>query len=464
MKRWLIGFMAAAMIVSGGSVVAADGGSSKHGGKPEYSEFCQDILASLQEKLNKTKDDRTKWQIRYYIDYFKKECSSNGSPTTSDSAKVAKDKEALRIGYREGDSAGSVTGPISLPTRGANGSKIAWRSSDRSVISDNGQKVTRHANADKRVKLTATLQLGRAKETKTFEVTVKRQGLSSQQKVALDAAALAISFNGGDRSDNVTQALKRLPLKGSNGSDIKWYSSAPQVISEDGLTVNRPANGAGDAAVRLTAIVRQGSAAQVKSFTLIVKQLHVSDADRARLDKSKLAIDFGGSDNAGSVTRPLDKLPTTGENGSTIVWSSSMPTVLSNDGKTLALPSGTSSMKIFMTAIITAGSYTDVKVFELTVKSALTDAERVAADMNALLVQFGSGDHISSVTKAIGLPDKGVNGSSVSWRSSNPSIVSDDGKTINRPANDTLVYMLATVRHNDVSDVKVFSLIVKART
>ncbi|MFC4101842.1 immunoglobulin-like domain-containing protein [Paenibacillus xanthanilyticus] len=464
MKKWLIGFMAAALIVSGGTVASADGSSSKHGGKKEYSAFCKDILASLQEKLNQTTDDRTKRQIRYYIDYFKKECSASGNEANSDSAKVAKDKEALRIGYREGDSAGSVTGPLSFPSRGSNGSKITWRSSDRSVISDNGQKVTRHATTDKKVKIMATLQLGSAKETKTFEVTVKRQGLTSHQKVALDAAALAISFNGSDRADYVTQALKRLPVKGSNGSHIKWYSSAPQIVSEDGLHVNRPAYGTGDAVVRLTAIVRHGSAAQVKSFSLTVKQLHTTDADRVRLDKNKLAIDFGGSDHAGSVTRPLDKLPTTGENGSKIMWTSSSPEVLSNDGKSLRLPSGTSSMKVYLTAILTVGSYSDVKVFELTVKSALTDAERVAADMNALLVQFGSGDHTSSVTKAIGLPDKGVNGSSVSWRSSNPSLISDDGKSINRPANDTLVYMLATVRYNDVSDVKVFSLIVKART
>ncbi|MFB9329000.1 immunoglobulin-like domain-containing protein [Paenibacillus aurantiacus] len=464
MKRWLIGFMAAAMIVSGGTAVSAEGGSSAKKGSSEYAAFCRDILASLQEKLNKADDDRTKWQIRYYIDYFKKECSANDSSSTSDAAKVAKDKEALRIGYREGDSAGNVTGPLSLPSRGANGSKITWRSSDRSAISDNGQKVTRHAKTDKKVIVMATLQLGRAKETKTFELTVKRQGLTSSQKVALDAASLAISFNGDDRADYVTQPLKRLPVKGSNGSDIKWYSSAPQLVSEDGVSVNRPPYGSGDAIVRLTAVVRNGSAAQVKSFSLTVKQQHTTDADRVRLDKNKLSIDFGGNDNADSVTRPLDNLPSTGENGSKIVWSSSAPSVLSNDGKTLKLPSGTSSIKVYLTAILTVGGYSDVRVFELTVKSSLSDAERVTADMNALFVQFGSGDNTASVTKAIGLPDKGTNGSAVTWRSSNPSIISDNGKSVVRPANDTLVYMLATVKYNDVSDVKVFSLVVKARS
>lgn len=463
MKRWLTGIMAAALIVSGSTAVSADSGSSKHGWKSDDSAFCKDILASLQEKLNNTSDERTKRQIRYYIDYFKKECGTNDGSQTSDSGKVNKDKEALRIGFREGDSAGSVTGPLSLPTRGANGSQITWRSSDRSVISDNGQSVTRPANSDKKVKLTATLQLGRAKETKTFELTVKRQGISSQQKVAMDTAALAISFNGSDRADQVTQALKRLPVKGGNGSDIKWFSSAPHIVSEDGLTVNRPANGSGDAVVRLTAVVRQGSAAQVRSFTLTVKQQQVSDQDRVRLDKNALAIDFGGNDHAGSVTRPFDNLPTTGLNGSKIIWSSSMPTVLSNDGKTVKLPSGTASVKIYLSAIITAGSYSDVKVFELTVTSALTDAQRVAADMNAVFVQFSSGDSVTSVTKPIGLPKIGPNGSAITWRSGNPSVISDDGKAVIRPANDTIVYMLATVTYNDVSDVKVFSLVVKAK-
>lgn len=73
-----------------------------------------------------------------------------------------------------------IRGNIYLTDEGEFGSKIAWTSSDESIINPkvNGDiaagKVNRPADRDAKVTLTATITYGTLKETKTFECTVKK--------------------------------------------------------------------------------------------------------------------------------------------------------------------------------------------------------------------------------------------------------------------------------------------------
>lgn len=78
---------------------------------------------------------------------------------------------SLNIGYADGDSASSVTKPISLPTEGADGTTIDWVSSNPSVVTTYGG-VVRQAS-DCSVTLTATVTKGNARSVKTFNITVK---------------------------------------------------------------------------------------------------------------------------------------------------------------------------------------------------------------------------------------------------------------------------------------------------
>ena len=88
----------------------------------------------------------------------------------SDDEKVAADKSALQITYTAGDSATSVTGDLTLPTIGANGSSISWSSSNTLVVSAAGV-VTRPV-ATTNLTLTATITKGSASATQDFTVTV----------------------------------------------------------------------------------------------------------------------------------------------------------------------------------------------------------------------------------------------------------------------------------------------------
>ncbi|TMV43344.1 hypothetical protein FE783_35525 [Paenibacillus mesophilus] len=290
----------------------------------------------------------------------------------------------------------------------------------------------------------------------------EENGWTEEQRVSKDVKQLEITFGGTDSEDHVTQAIA-LPAVGAYGSTITWESNSPSIISDDGKTVNRPSAGQGDAIVTLTATVRYGEASDTRTFTLTVKQQH-SESHIVAADKAQLAITFGGTDTASSVTQPLS-LPLSGPNGSAISWVSGNTSVISNDGKTVNRPtSGQGDAVVTLTATISYGSVSDTKTFSLTVKPLLTDAQRVAADKAQLAITFGGTDTASSITQPLTLPFSGPNGSSITWISGNANVISNDGKTVQRPAagsGDASVVMTAILTYGSSSEVKAFSLTVK---
>ncbi|MCK9909932.1 hypothetical protein MXD81_12385, partial [Microbacteriaceae bacterium K1510] len=89
--------------------------------------------------------------------------------------------------------------------------------------------------------------------------------------LAADKAALAIGYAPGNSAEAVTTDVS-LPTSGEKGSAISWQTSDAAVVEADG-NVHRPANGAGDKQVTLTATLTKGSAADTASFLLTVKEL-----------------------------------------------------------------------------------------------------------------------------------------------------------------------------------------------
>ncbi|REE67005.1 hypothetical protein A8990_14514 [Paenibacillus taihuensis] len=282
--------------------------------------------------------------------------------------------------------------------------------------------------------------------------------------VNADKSALGITYLGNDNAGSVTLPVI-LPRTGKNGSSISWVSSNPSIISNDGLTIHRATNV--DIAVDLTAVIKYNSASVSKTFRVIVRANlpQMTDVERVQRDSAALTIKFGGSDTINSVTQPLAELPSRGVNGSTIKWTSMLPTVISNDGKTVVRPNyGSGNAVVVLTADIKSGTYGETKIFVLTVKEGLPDAQRVAADKAALQITFGGSDNIDRVTRPVTLPAVGPNGSTIKWTTSAANILSADGKTIHRPAAggaDAIVLLQAIISSGSSTDVKIFLLKVK---
>jgi len=188
-----------------------------------------------------------------------------------------------------------------------------------------------------------------------------------------------------------------------------------------------------------------------------------ADAVRLAEAKSALAIDYGGKDTAASVTVSFDKLPATGKYGTKIAWQSGNPAVISNEGKLLSRPAaGSGDIKVVLIAVLTYGTAQDYKVFEVTVKADISDVQKVALDKAALKLEFAKGDSASSVTRPLGLPTTGANGSKITWYSSSPGLISNDGKTVNRPAYGAngIVLLTAIITSGNASDTLSFTVTV----
>ncbi|GGM79855.1 family 43 glycosylhydrolase [Dactylosporangium sucinum] len=181
-----------------------------------------------------------------------------------DDKRVAADTAALDLGDLS-----KITGNLTLPTASAYGSTIAWSSSDPATISPAGT-VTRPASSTGpvQVTMTATLTRGTARGTRTFTATVLPT--ESDQSRA-DAAAAALSLvHADDVRGNLT-----MPTTGLHGATVTWRSAQPATVTPDGV-VRRPAHGAGDARVTVTATVTVGTATAERAVELTIRELPAS--------------------------------------------------------------------------------------------------------------------------------------------------------------------------------------------
>ena len=178
----------------------------------------------------------------------------------ADVDRLAADTASLDLGDLS-----AVTGDLTLPTTGDYGSSIAWASSNPAVISTNGAVTRPDALAGPAdVTLTATLTRGSGTETKAFGATVLPE---EDDQAKADAAAAALEVV---HADDVRGHLT-LPASGTHGAEVSWSSSAPSVVTPDGI-VTRPAPGAGDTIVTMTATVTVGAATATRDVDLTVRE------------------------------------------------------------------------------------------------------------------------------------------------------------------------------------------------
>ncbi|MHC0039043.1 immunoglobulin-like domain-containing protein, partial [Pseudoneobacillus sp. C159] len=343
------------------------------------------------------------------------------------------DKTGLAIIFANGDDETHVTQDIELPNTGVTGptSKITWTSSNPSIIKENGT-VTRPTSGqgDASITLTATIDKNGATDTKAFTVLVKALGLTDADAVHLDKQTLDIGYQANDHATNVTHNLL-LKTAGPNGTTISWSSSSPGFVAADG-TVTRPTYAQGDQTVTLTATITKNGAVETKLFTLKLPKLPMSDSEAVGLDKAELAIGYSGQDNANSVTKDV-LLKTTGQNGTTISWSSNASGFVGSDGKVTRPTYSQGDQTVSLTATISKNGAVDTKSFTLKLpKLPMSDSEAVGLDKAGLEIGYNGQDDANSVTNNVVLKTAGQNGTTISWSSNATGFVSADG-TVTRP-------------------------------
>ncbi len=189
---------------------------------------------------------------------------------------VQNDKEKLALNLTDL----RADADFALPIKGEKGADIAWASSEEGVIAIEGGKavVTRPADADKIVTLTAAISYGGVVDTKEFQVTVVKE-MPNAEVVAKAVEKLQAFPNKDDIRENVCLPVE-VEVEGTvKKAAVAWTSSNPNVVtaapSADGKKaagmVNRPEAGQSDAQVTLTAAVSCGDKSQQAEIALTVK-------------------------------------------------------------------------------------------------------------------------------------------------------------------------------------------------
>ncbi|MFJ7951950.1 immunoglobulin-like domain-containing protein [Lysinibacillus sp. NPDC096418] len=189
--------------------------------------------------------------------------------------------------------------------------------------------------------------------------------------------------------------------------------------------------------------------------------LPTTDEEAVANAKSALAIGYSVGDSETNVTGNL-QLPTAGAEGTFVSWTSSHTSVVSNDGTVVRPGHILGDQTVTLTATITKGLITETKIFTITVKASIqTDAEAVANAKAALAIGYSVGDSETNVTKNLYLPTTGADGTTISWTSSNPAVVTANGGVLRPAVGDSTVVLTTTIVKGNVTDSKKFTIIVK---
>lgn len=273
---------------------------------------------------------------------------------------------------------------------------------------------------------------------------------------------LAIGYGPGDTAEHVTQNLT-LATSGADGTAINWISDYPATVTTTGI-VTRPLYSTADANITLTATVIKGTTKGTKVFNITVIKAPATDLECVADDKSGLAIIYNtaAGDTSTSVTQNLTLL-TAAPSGSIVSWVSGNPAYVTNTGAVTRPAHGAGDVTLNITATITKGTASDTKVFTITVKESLSDSASVSADKDALNIIYAAGDSASSVAQTLTLPASGLNRTTISWSSSDTSVITNTG-IVTRPHNsiDVTIILIATIYKGGISDTKTFTVTVLA--
>ena len=180
-----------------------------------------------------------------------------------------------------------------------------------------------------------------------------------------------------------------------------------------------------------------------------------TDAQHVAADKAALTV---------PVTEATEdfNLTVSGVYGSTISWASDDAAIAINGRRaTVTRPAtGSADAEVTLTATIAYQEATETKTFVVTVPAERSDAGIVSYDK----AHLDLGD-LSGLIARISLPAEGELGSTITWETSDASVIRADGRVF-RPeagAGDGKATLTANISHGEATDTKTFEVTVLAK-
>jgi uncharacterized protein YjdB len=174
-------------------------------------------------------------------------------------------------------------------------------------------------------------------------------------------------------------------------------------------------------------------------------------------EKLDYSIFINQNQNKDEINSDLS-FPKNGAFGTSITWESQNQNIITNDGKVNRPSYENGNQSVGIIATILEGTKTLTKEFTVTVLKKPQDSVTVQMDAEDLKVH-----NINDVRGNLTLPKSGANGSTITWKSTDPSIITPTGE-VKRPGNgvgDKMVKLTATLTLHKESITKAFLAKVK---
>ena len=288
--------------------------------------------------------------------------------------------------------------------------------------------------------------------------------IEATEKVKQEKQLLDIIYEENENASCVMHNIK-LPTKGLYGTKITWNTSDSSVVTKNGVVMRKNTS----QKVTLEATIQAGSVIEKKVFPIIVIGKKQSGGVKFENVETSYVISSGkdivlsgaliADSNIQELSVSCDEL---NKFKYTIAQSKlgSKQYDLSNvkiSTRDNQLAPGTYHFKLYAKTEKQKESVF-ISSFEVQVKENGDSLH----DLKHLKIGYQGLDNENQVTQNIKLDSKGEYGTIITWKSSNPKIISEKG-TVNRPENDTKVYLTATVNDDGVIAQKTFEVTVLSK-
>lgn len=224
-----------------------------------------------------------------------------------------------------------------------------------------------------------------------------------------------------------------LPVK-LNGAFIVWESDNENAVLVDGgspklwAKVIRPPFGEGFVSATLTAYITKDGEMTEKSFLIRVKERDIGFTYSKTVEEaySLFEMEFLSNQNILGITNNL-YLPKIDSQKVSVTYKSDNTDVIGDDGKVTR--NYDKDITVNFTVFFTEGFETFKVSYSVTVK-AYTDEEIrdfVKKDLEEAETKVKSGANLMALEKNISLPSKGKNGSTITWETSDSTVISNGG-------------------------------------
>ena len=330
--------------------------------------------------------------------------------------------EDLTYEMLTGENPGMITKSLNLPTQLEGGSRVAWTSTDDTVMKPDGTIL--RGSEDKEVTLQASIVLGTVKTVKTFRFVVLAEG-KEDNHLFLDASNFGSGAEGWNNSGNVAVQNEMLVL--TQTASQAATAERNFVLDDGGFRAT------GDKVILETDLrVAAGEAVQT---------VYAADGTVAAEYKT------GQNAKVRMVFNTTAKTYSVYENGTAVVENAAMQTA--DIGKVrFGLSAGAGKLTL-----------ASMRLMVETQNKAQTVARLDAANIRFSDI---SSNEMDAVVKDLSLMNTGILGSTLHWTSSNTAVVSATGK-VERQEEDVQVDITVTAEYSGQTAQNSFRITVRGK-